>query len=174
MKPNRRSESNFHNDVATTLDLFDWRIVGTVSLPKADGRNISERRQDIVSTFESMMGALAKFAKMKREELVYFGNAEFEPDKGLHHVHFLIGHQGLGKFTAWQVCEYLQGLAQDIDYPISVEPCEVEVDPVGYVTRKVFLRNHDGRREAMPLDFSVSDGFVDLFGSPSGLRPQSK
>jgi hypothetical protein len=148
--------------------------VGTVSLPKADRRNIAERQQDVVSTFESMMGALAKFAKMKREELVYFGNSEFEPDKGLHHVHFLIGHQGLENLTAFQVCEYLQGLAQDIDYPISVLPSELEVDPVGYVTRKVFQRNSDGSLEPMPLEFGVSDGFVNLFGSPSGLRPQSK
>ena len=107
-----------------------------------------------------MANALAKFAGMDAEDLVYFLNSEFEPDKGLHHVHFLIGRHGLERLTGWQACEYLKYLADDIDYPLTAAPCQVEVDPVGYVTRKVFELCGDGCLTSLPLEFRFSNGFT--------------
>ena len=165
MTSSRRSDANFHNHIAAILDQFEWFVVGTLTSPETSRTNTDDERtrelQDHTErTFTAMANALAKYAGMNAEELVYFLNSEFEPDKGLHHVHFLIGRHGLEKLTGWQVCEYLKYLADDIEYPLTAAPCQVEVDPVGYVTRKVFELCGEGSPTPLPLEFRFSNGYT--------------
>lgn len=179
MKPNRRSDSSLHNEVADALDQFRWFVLGILTLPSdgqpsPDRHDRQERRQQLETIFVALMSGLAKFAKVPPDKLVYFQSDEYWPQYDLHHVVFLLGRKGLEKYTAWEISEFLTDKAVRVDIPIAVEPCETWHDAVGYATRKRFERDEDGHQQTIPLNFSVSDGFADLFGSPSGLRPQAK
>jgi hypothetical protein len=150
-----------HHPEAHLLHQIEWSVFGHVSFSKEISH--AKRKGPRIRRFAGLVVALAITCEVKPRQLVFFQNNEVKPESDFHHVHFLLGNQNLEKFAAGKICKLLTQKATEFGFDDCMfTPFDPTKDGVGYVTKRIFRTNDNGRRMEIPPDFYLSDALRKL------------